>query len=141
MPDPGAPSGGDQGGSLGSDWTGGSRITTGSVPGETRGGGQGFTPGTILAGRYRVVSLLGRGGMGEVFRADDTKLGQAVALKFVRGSLSPALLQRLYAEVRLGRCILAWHRLLPLLVCSGLASWVAAAFTPSRDWSTSARSV
>jgi len=63
----------------------------------------GFTPGTMLAGRYRVVALLGRGGMGEVYRADDTKLGQPVALKFVRGTLSPELLERLYAEVRIGR--------------------------------------
>jgi serine/threonine-protein kinase len=41
--------------------------------------------------------------MGQVYRADDVKLGQAVALKFVRGTLSPDRLQRLYGEVRIGR--------------------------------------
>jgi hypothetical protein len=64
-----------------------------------------FTPGTMLAGRYRIVALLGRGGMGEVYRAEDTKLGQQVALKFLPATFArdPHKLERLYDEVRLGR--------------------------------------
>ncbi|HEY8183679.1 MAG TPA: serine/threonine-protein kinase [Thermoanaerobaculia bacterium] len=66
-----------------------------------------FLPGTILGDRFRIVALLGRGGMGEVFRADDLKLGQAVALKFLPPEVAqePERLERLYTEVRTARQI------------------------------------
>jgi hypothetical protein len=42
-----------------------------------------FAPGSMFAGRFRIVAPLGRGGIGEVYRADDLKLEQPVALKFL----------------------------------------------------------
>ncbi|MGO8796850.1 MAG: serine/threonine-protein kinase [Candidatus Sulfotelmatobacter sp.] len=64
-----------------------------------------FAPGSLIGDRYRVISLLGRGGMGEVYGADDLKLGQRVALKFLPADRlkSSSWREQFYAEVRMAR--------------------------------------
>ncbi len=77
-----------------------SRLSSTSVEDEGR-----FLPGTLVAGRYRVIGLIGRGGMGEVYRATDLMLGQSVALKFLPegAAANEHLLERFHNEVRVAR--------------------------------------
>src|SRR5690349_1846464 len=60
-----------------------------------------LTPGSRL-GPYEIVSPLGAGGMGEVFRARDTRLGREVAIKVLPAHLSasPEVRSRFEREAR-----------------------------------------
>lgn len=64
-----------------------------------------FEPGSVVARRYCIRRLLGRGGMGEVYEAFDLASRMLVALKAVRASAcdQPAAISRLFSELRLGR--------------------------------------
>jgi serine/threonine-protein kinase len=66
-----------------------------------------FLPGRLLLGRYRIIALLGKGGMGEVYRADDLTLGQAVAMKFLpdEATRDEGMHERFRNEVRTARRI------------------------------------
>src|SRR5215472_6685467 len=74
--------------------------TSSDAPDEGR-----FLPGALVAERYRILGLLGRGGMGEVYRATDLTLGQQVALKFLPESTASDqdTLGRFHNEVRIAR--------------------------------------
>jgi hypothetical protein len=60
---------------------------------------QALAPGARV-GSYEVIDRLGSGGMGEVYRARDTRLGRTVALKVLRKDADPELLRRLDREAR-----------------------------------------
>ena len=65
----------------------------------------GIEAGDVLGARYRVIQLLGHGGMGEVYQVHDAELDEEVALKLLRAELSreASYRQRLRSEVRLAR--------------------------------------
>jgi Protein kinase domain len=58
-----------------------------------------LAPGALI-GSYQVIDRLGAGGMGEVYRARDTRLGRLVAIKVLRRGADPELLHRLQREAR-----------------------------------------
>jgi serine/threonine protein kinase/tetratricopeptide (TPR) repeat protein len=64
-----------------------------------------FAPGNVVAGRYRIIRLLGSGGMGEVFEAEDEELHGRVALKIIRPEIAsnPRILLRFKREIQLAR--------------------------------------
>jgi serine/threonine-protein kinase len=77
-------------------------MSLASMPGLNSGR---LYPGLLLQGRYRIIAQVGKGGMGEVYKAEDTKVGELVALKLLPDALAsdPDAIRRLIEEVRLAR--------------------------------------
>jgi class 3 adenylate cyclase/predicted Ser/Thr protein kinase len=82
-----------------------------TIPGQTAPGviaARELVPGSVFANRYRIDSIIGRGGMGVVYKAVDAQLDETVAIKTLPGdvmSRSPEDLERFKREIRLARKI------------------------------------
>ena len=66
-----------------------------------------LTRGTTFAGRYEIIEELGRGGMGKVYRVEDTKLKQEVALKLIKPEIASdkKTIERFRNELKTARMI------------------------------------
>ncbi|HVV85405.1 MAG TPA: serine/threonine-protein kinase, partial [Kofleriaceae bacterium] len=81
--------------------------TASATPAEVELGGPQLAAGTRLRGRYRIVRFIARGGMGEVYEAEDTALHTRVALKTVRSHIAddPHALTRFRREIQVARTV------------------------------------
>jgi CheY-like chemotaxis protein len=65
-------------------------------------------PGELFANRYQIVRVVGRGGMGMVYKARDRELAEDIAIKMLRGDAmnhDPTVVERFKTEIRLARRI------------------------------------
>ncbi len=95
-----------------------------------------LTRGTLFADRYEIIEELGRGGMGNVYRVEDTKIGEEVALKLIRPEISydKKTIERFSNELKLARKIIHKNvvRMFELMEDKG-AHFIAMEYVPGQD--------
>ena len=65
--------------------------------------------GRIVGGKWRVLGLLGRGGMGTVYEAQNTAIGKRVALKFIEGQADHEAIARFQREAEAASAVDSAH--------------------------------
>jgi len=92
--------------------------------------------GVVLADRYRILDLLGEGGMGAVYKAEDLELDRLIALKVIRPELAshPEVLRRFKQEIILARDVTHPNvvRIFDLGTANGL-KFITMEFVEGRD--------
>ncbi len=95
-----------------------------------------LTRGTLFAGRYQIIEELGKGGMGKVFRVEDIKIHEEVALKLIRPEISSdkKTIERFSNELKLARKIVHKNvcRLFELMEDKGI-HFIAMEYVPGQD--------
>jgi serine/threonine protein kinase len=95
-----------------------------------------LTRGTLFADRYEIIEELGRGGMGNVYRVEDTKIGEEVALKLIKPEISydKKTIERFSNELKLARKIIHKNvvRMFELMEDKG-THFIAMEYVPGQD--------
>ncbi len=96
----------------------------------------------VIAERYRLVALLGEGGMGAVYRAEHIRMGKALALKILRGDFArePGAVERFLAEARIVSRLSHPHTIAVFdfgeIDAAGAGFYLAMEFVPGKDLAT-----
>jgi serine/threonine-protein kinase len=94
------------------------------------------TRGTLFAGRYEIIEELGKGGMGKVYRVEDTKIHEEVALKLIKTEISSdeKTIERFSNELKLARKIVHKNvvRMFELMEDKGI-HFITMEYVPGQD--------
>jgi serine/threonine protein kinase/Tfp pilus assembly protein PilF len=95
-----------------------------------------LTRSTLFAGRYEIIEELGKGGMGKVYRAEDTKIQEEVALKLIKPEISSdkKTIERFSNELKLARKIVHKNvgRVFELMEDKGI-HFITMEYVPGQD--------
>jgi serine/threonine-protein kinase len=107
------------------------------------GAGEGSTSGAlvhrVIADRYRLIALVGEGGMGAVYKAEHIRMGKALALKILRGDFArePGAVDRFLAEARIVSRLSHPHTIAVFdfgeIDAAGSGFYLAMEYVPGRD--------